>query len=133
MPSLSWMEAAMPDPNRDKRFLDAIADLLASEAPTERSEVQEHLRIEGIDPKRAVKNVLAEVRRRTWRVQANREMAADTRRARPPRPAGVTRDQMLLELRRHDAHGYFRNAEKFSDDDLWDIICDQRELGDDDE
>ena len=115
----------------ERGLLDAVADLVSDMDGADSEELDGVLRAQGIEPSGLMDRILGRVKKQTWRVRAQREMASRKPVARQQRPAGMHRAAMMAELnRRSQAGRFFRNADELSDDDLWEILCDQRELED---
>lgn len=116
----------------ERRLLDTITDLAADVDGADVEELDEVLRAYGVEPEGLKDRIIGRVRQRTWKTNARQERARRRVDSVPARPVGTDRAGMMAELNKKAGAGrFFRNAEELSDDDLWQILCQQRELEDD--
>ncbi|MDX9721002.1 MAG: hypothetical protein RBU37_09645 [Myxococcota bacterium] len=110
---------------REGRTLDCFVEMSVADVPS-LEEADEELRSAGIDPVQLGRALRERIVQATWRkeAQARRAWFASRNTARAPRPSGMTRAEIIGRIQQHNAGVAFRNADKMSDDDLWDTLCD---------
>jgi hypothetical protein len=114
--------------DRNRERLVALVNFVAAlDNPTE-GELDEHLRLEGMDPARAVERVLRRVEQATWleSAQEQRRSFVDSTAGAQRRASTKDRQQLLHLIRRQGARvsAQFRNVDKLSDEDLRQLVVD---------
>jgi len=113
----------MPTNDEKQRArLGALADFVADVDGLTDAELDEQLRLDGLDPSKAVARVLSKVRQATWldTAKAKRAVPVDTSPAQR-RAAGMDRQQLLHLIRRQGSRvsaQFRKNEDEMSDDDL---------------
>jgi len=119
---------------KEGRTLDAVVELAVEDGLPSAEEAFQGLLAAGLEPEKVGRALRERLVAATWKNVAQERMRnfqANTRQ-RPVRPSDMSRQYMLdrIQSTQPTATALFRNADKMSDDDLWNLLCDL-ESGDD--